>query len=199
MNTEVIEIALLKPDPKNARTHDRKNLDVIKHSLKTFGQRKNVVVDKDNVVIAGNGLLTAALELGLKTLTINRFDMSHDDARAFALVDNRANELSAWDDEILRDTLKALEGINFDVGDIGFNMDDFNFEAPDYSVLGEGEGEQKSLDDMRGEVRKAIQIEFELEHYAEAQALVKFWRDQGAYVGRMLIDHLKKEKETVKL
>jgi hypothetical protein len=44
-------------------------------------------------------------------------------------------------------------------------------------------------------VKRAIQIEFEKEHYEEAYELVKFWREQGAYVGKMLLDYLKAEKE----
>ena len=51
------------------------------------------------------------------------------------------------------------------------------------------------LDDMAGGVKKAIQIEFEPEHYDEAYELVKFWREQGAYIGKMIIDFLKEEKE----
>jgi len=52
----------------------------------------------------------------------------------------------------------------------------------------------EQLEDMKGGVRKAIQIEFELEHYQEAFDLVKFWRDRGAYVGSMIIEYLKAEK-----
>jgi hypothetical protein len=48
---------------------------------------------------------------------------------------------------------------------------------------------------MASGVRKAIQIEFEPDHYEEAQSLVKFWREQGAYVGYMLMEYLRKEKD----
>ena len=50
------------------------------------------------------------------------------------------------------------------------------------------------LEEMADGVRKAIQIEFEPEHYEEAQELVKFWREQKAYVGMMMINHLRNEK-----
>jgi hypothetical protein len=43
-------------------------------------------------------------------------------------------------------------------------------------------------------VKKAIQIEFEPDHYDEAYELIKFWRDQDAYVGKMILDFLKSEK-----
>jgi len=53
------------------------------------------------------------------------------------------------------------------------------------------------LEDMTNGVKKAIQIEFEAEHYEEAYALVKFWRDSGAYIGGMIIEYLKSEKEKI--
>jgi len=47
---------------------------------------------------------------------------------------------------------------------------------------------------MASGVKKAIQIEFDPEHYEEAYNLVKFWREQGANVGKMILDYLKHEK-----
>ena len=47
-------------------------------------------------------------------------------------------------------------------------------------------------------VRKAIQIEFEPEHYERAQLAVKFWRDQDAYVGYMMLEYLEREMKAVK-
>lgn len=125
MQTEVIEVSKLKLDPNNARKHDKKNLAVIKNSLKEFGQRRNVVIDSENVVIAGNGLVTVARELGYKTLTINRFEGTVEQARAYALVDNRSGELSEWDDDILRDTLEGLRG-SFELLALGFDESFFN-------------------------------------------------------------------------
>jgi len=63
----------------------------------------------------------------------------------------------------------------------------------DYSIL-DDEDMSEQLDDMTNGVKKAIQIEFEAEHYEEAQALVKYWRERGAYLGAMIIEHLKAEK-----
>ena len=63
----------------------------------------------------------------------------------------------------------------------------------DYSIL-DDEDADTLLQEMADGVKKAIQIEFEPEHYAEAYALVKFWREQDAYVGKMILDFLKAEK-----
>ena len=64
----------------------------------------------------------------------------------------------------------------------------------DYSIL-DDEDLEKQLSDLTGGVKKAIQIEFELEHYEEANELVKFWRERKAYIGGMIIEYLKAEKE----
>ena len=67
-------------------------------------------------------------------------------------------------------------------------------QEPDYSILDE-EDVSDELTDMASGVRKAIQIEFEPEHYEQAQELVKFWREQGLYIGGFLIEQLKEEKD----
>lgn len=64
MKLESVKISDLKPLPKNARKHSKRNLDVIKKSLETCGQQKPIVVNADNVVLAGNGTLAAAKALG---------------------------------------------------------------------------------------------------------------------------------------
>jgi len=77
----------------------------------------------------------------------------------------------------------------------GFESHQIDFEPDvDYSVLEDNELDNE-LDEMTAGVKKAIQIEFDLEHYEEAKELVKFWRDQDAYVGAMIIEKLKDEKE----
>jgi hypothetical protein len=64
----------------------------------------------------------------------------------------------------------------------------------DYSVLDDHDLDDE-INDMAKNVRKAIQIEFEIEHYEEAQELFKFWREEGAYIGYMIMDFLRKEKD----
>ena len=66
----------------------------------------------------------------------------------------------------------------------------------DYSIL-DDDNLNSQLNDMADGVKKAIQIEFEPDHYNEAYELVKFWREKGAYVGKMILDFLKSEKEKI--
>jgi DNA modification methylase len=123
--SELVSIASLVFDPANARKHDKKNLDAIKGSLARFGQQKPIVISKDNVVIAGNGTLAAARELGWNEIEVKRSKLTGVEAIAYALADNRSAELAAWDDEILGKTLHALQEDGFPIADIGFDPGDF--------------------------------------------------------------------------
>jgi hypothetical protein len=68
-------------------------------------------------------------------------------------------------------------------------------QAPDidYDILNDDDVSDQ-LEDMTNGVKKAIQIEFDAEHYEEASQLVKFWRERQAYLGGMIIEYLKSEK-----
>lgn len=116
-----VAVGSLQPDPNNARTHDEKNLKAIMGSLKKFGQRKPIVV-AGNVVIAGNGTLEAAKQLGWEKIAITRVpaDWDYDTARAYALADNRTAELAEWDAQVLADQLIELDSVGWDVAEFGF-------------------------------------------------------------------------------
>jgi len=119
-------------DPNNVRLHDDKNIEAIKGSLKKFGQQKNIVVDKDGIIIAGNGTYTAAKALGWKTLKCNVTTLESYEKMAFALADNRTAELASWDMPKLEEQIKLIEEpelIGFD-DDFGKTDDDFEFKDP---------------------------------------------------------------------
>ena len=109
MKTELVKIETLVFDPANARKHDEKNLGAIRSSLQRFGQQKPIVVDASGVVRAGNGTLAAAKALGWKEIAIVRSPLSGSEATAYAIADNRSSELAEWDDDVLSQTLAALQ------------------------------------------------------------------------------------------
>lgn len=78
------------------------------------------------------------------------------------------------------------------------NVVDIGQTAPDidYSIL-DDEDIEDQLKEMTDGVKKAIQIEFNAEHYESAYELVKFWRERKAYVGGMIMEYLKDEKEKI--
>jgi len=119
---ESIPISSLQPDPSNVRKHSEKNIAAIKGSLAKFGQQKPIVVGENDVVIAGNGTLAAAQQLGWEKIDVVRTNLAGVEAVAFAIADNRTGELAEWD-EGLGDVLKALDQ-EMDLGEIGFDEED---------------------------------------------------------------------------
>lgn len=103
-----VAIDSLIPDPHNARERTPRNLDTIKAALKRFGQQKPIVVDADSVIRAGNGTWLAARDLGWSEIWIHRTTLTGDEARAYAIADNRASDLSQFDEQALIETLSEL-------------------------------------------------------------------------------------------
>ncbi|MGB1893116.1 MAG: site-specific DNA-methyltransferase [Candidatus Latescibacterota bacterium] len=125
MKVERRKIAELKSDPANARKHSPRNLKAIRDSLDVFEQQKPIVVDSRGVVIAGNGTLEAARELGWEEIAVVVTDLDPAHAQAFGIADNRTAELAEWDTDVLG---QLLEGMDSDLADI-LSIDDL--ELPD--------------------------------------------------------------------
>ena len=123
MTLETVPLSSISPDPANTRKHSRRNLDAIKASLRRFGQQKPIVVDVKGVVLAGNGTLAAATELGWPEIQIVRTELAGVDATAFGIADNRTAELAEWDAN-LGDVLASLKAEDFPLAEIGFDEDD---------------------------------------------------------------------------
>jgi ParB-like chromosome segregation protein Spo0J len=125
MNIVSVPIDSIKLDPKNARKHNKKNLKAIKGSLSLAGQQKNIVIDKNNYCVAGNGILMAAIELGWTHITAYKSDLDGDKLVAYALADNRTGDLSSFDDDLLKEMLQILSSNGMDIASFGF--EDFDF------------------------------------------------------------------------
>jgi ParB-like chromosome segregation protein Spo0J len=135
MKLTTIKITELSLDPSNVRKHSRRNLDAIKASLRKFGQQKPIVVDAKGIVLAGNGTLTAAQELGWTEIQIVRTELAGVSATAFAIADNRTAELAEWEEDKLNAVLKSLQDEGVDLVDVGFEpMTDVVPMAPESSA-----------------------------------------------------------------
>ena len=105
LRTHAVPLPELFHDPRNARKHDRANLDAIQGSLQEFGQVRAAVYhlrDGQKIVIIGNGMLAAAKKLGWSHLAAIEFQGSEEAAIALGIADNRTAELADWDDQQLQ-------------------------------------------------------------------------------------------------
>ena len=192
MKTEKVKITTIKNNPNNPRLiKDDKFFKLVK-SVKEFPQMlelRPIVVNSEMVVLGGNMRLKACIEAGYKEVTIVKAkDLTPEQQNEFIIKDNVG--FGEWDWDILANEWNAE-----DLTEWGLDVWQQSAEV-DYSILDE-EDVSDQLKEMTDGVKKAIQIEFELEHYDEASQLVKFWRDKKAYVGGMIMEYLKAEKEKI--
>src|SRR5712671_5918274 len=98
----------LKPYPRNARTHSRKQVKQIAAAIKEFGFTNPVLIDETDQIIAGHGRVAAAKLLGLAEVpTLQLSHLSPLQKRAYILADNRLAEKAGWDKEIVNGLLSA--------------------------------------------------------------------------------------------
>ena len=189
MKTEKINIKLVKSNPNNPRIIKDDKFAKLVASIKEFPKMlelRPIVVNDDMIVLGGNMRLKACIAAGLKEVyIIKASDLTEQEQKQFIIKDNVSG--GEWDWSMLANEWDSeeLDSWGLDVWQ----------KAPDidYDIL-EDDDVSKQLDDMTNGVKKAIQIEFEAEHYEEAYQLVKFWRERNAYVGGMIMEYLKAEK-----
>ncbi len=144
---EQVPVAGLRPYSRNARTHSAQQIAQIAASIRTFGFNNPILVDKDNVIIAGHGRVEAAKQLGLYMVPVIRLEhLSEDQKRAYILADNRLAEKAGWDREILKIELQHLVLV-----DAGFDVSITGFEMAEIDVLID-EGQDAGKDDPADKV-----------------------------------------------
>ncbi|OQB25738.1 MAG: DNA adenine methyltransferase YhdJ [Chloroflexi bacterium ADurb.Bin180] len=113
-------IGQLKPDPRNARKHNPRNVGMIEKALGEVGAARSIVIDENNVVLAGNGVLEAAGNAGIERVqvvdadgetivAVRRKGLTPEQKAKLALYDNRTAELAEWDTEVLADIGKDID------------------------------------------------------------------------------------------
>ena len=119
----------LTANPRNARTHDDKQLTQLTASIRQFGFTNPILTDEDGVIIAGHARLAGATRAGMDRVpTITLRGLSKAEKRALAIADNRLAEKAGWNVEILAEELKVLTEleIEFDVSITGFDTVDID-------------------------------------------------------------------------
>lgn len=123
-------VSALKPNPRNARTHSKAQIDQIAASIQEFGFNNPVLVDADLGIIAGHGRVEAAKLLGwLEVPILELRHLTDAQKRAYVLADNKLAEKAGWDTELLALELGELAGmdLDFDLTLTGFEMGEIDF------------------------------------------------------------------------
>lgn len=129
MEIKMIKVDELIPYENNPRKNDEA-VKYVMQSIKDFGFKVPIVIDKDNTIIAGHTRYKASQELGLKEVPcIVADDLTEEQVKAFRLADNKVGELASWDYDLLNMELDDI--LEFNMEDYGFlkqedvNLDDF--------------------------------------------------------------------------
>lgn len=116
-----IETAKLIPYARNPRTHSEHQVSQIAASIKEFGWLVPVVVDAENVLIAGHGRVMAAQKLGMdKVPTIDGSHLNESQIKAFRIAENKLALNAGWDDEMLKLELQELIDADYGIDFTGF-------------------------------------------------------------------------------
>lgn len=128
MEIKDLKITDLKPYEKNPRMNDNA-VPYVANSIKEFGFKVPIIIDKKNVIVAGHTRYKAAQQLGLETVPcIIADDLTPKQIKAFRLADNKTAEKAEWETEFLSDELKEL--LDVDMRAFGFEdvLDDLEEE-----------------------------------------------------------------------
>ena len=128
MNIQMLKLSDIKPYENNPR----KNNEAVKYvaqSIKEFGFKVPIVIDKDNVIIAGHTRYKAAKRLKIKEVpTIIVDDLTDEQVKAFRLADNKVAEKAEWDFDLLPFELDDIVDIDMGAFDFDNNKNSFNAE-----------------------------------------------------------------------
>lgn len=110
----------IHPYEDNPRVNDGA-VDSVAASIREFGWRQPIVVDRNGVIVIGHTRLKAAQKLGLKTAPVHVADnLSDEKIKALRLADNKTAELATWDYGLLDAELAALTDAGIDMAEFGF-------------------------------------------------------------------------------
>ena len=156
-----IKITDIIPYDKNPRLNDGA-VEAVANSIKEFGWRAPIVVDKDMVIICGHTRLKAAIQLGLEEVPVHIADnLTPEQVQAYRIADNRTGEIAEWDYSLLPVELKELQDSDFDLSLLGFDADELDklLNGEEENVVAEGETDADAVPEVpevavskRGEV-----------------------------------------------
>lgn len=148
---EIRSLDSIIPYGRNPRKNQQA-IPKVKASLKEFGWRQPIVVDREGVIIVGHTRYLAALELGWMEAPVHVAEnLTPSQVKAYRLADNRTNQEATWDDELLKLELDDLKNLDFDLKLTGFE---------DYELL----GSQQSFIEPESSTKEIDPDNYQLNH-----------------------------------
>lgn len=133
MKLEYLNISEIKPYKNNPRDNDAAT-EKVAESIKEFGFKVPIIVDKDNIIIAGHTRHKAAKDLKIESIpVIKAEDLTPEQVKAFRIMDNKSSELASWDYEALLKEMESLKLENYDIEFTGFDIEEIESLFDEYN------------------------------------------------------------------
>ena len=130
-----IESSKIIPYANNPR-NNKKAIDKVASSIKEFGFKRPLVLDKENVIVVGHTRFEAAKKLGIKEIPcIIADDLTQAQIKAYRIADNKVGEEAEWDLEKLNIEFEELKETDFDLELTGFNLDEINIDEEQEEII----------------------------------------------------------------
>jgi DNA modification methylase len=124
---ELIEIEHIREYERNPRIASEAAIEAVAASIRTFGFRIPVIIDRECVLVCGHTRVRAARKLGMTRVPcIRADDLTPDQVKALRIADNKVATLTSWDMELLPLELADLKGVDFDLALLGFSAEDLS-------------------------------------------------------------------------
>ena len=129
MQIQMVKVEDIIPYENNPR-HNEAAVEPVKESIKAYGFRVPMILDKENIIVAGHTRYEAAQALGMDEVPVLYVDdLTEDQVRAYRIADNKTSDFSIWDNKKLLEELEGLDDLF-----TGFNFDDFLSDGGGRSV-----------------------------------------------------------------
>ena len=176
LNIINLDINKLIPYINNPRNNENA-VDKVASSIREFGFKNPIFIDKNNVVVNGHTRLLASKKLGLKEVPcIVIDDLTDTQIKAFRIADNKTSEYAEWDEELLKLELEQLEDMNFNLDDLNIDYSDFGLEI-DY--IENDFIEIKEREDLSDKVNSAYEIIIECDNEEEQEEMYNRFIEEG--------------------
>ena len=142
---------------QNSRLHDEAQVAQLVFSIQEFGFTNPILVDENDMIIAGHGRLAAAEILGMDIIpTIQLNGLTEEQKRAYVIADNKLALNASWDDRVLMFELQDLESLGVDLGITGFDDAEIsklftNMDDADHSDKTHAEDEWKGMPEFNSD------------------------------------------------
>lgn len=192
LNVVSLPLSVLIGYEKNARTHSDEQVEQIVASIQEYGWTNPILVDENNVVIAGHGRMAAAALLDLVEVPcIVLSGLTENQKKAYRIADNRIPLNAGWDEELLSGELAELASDGFDIDSVGFTQDELDKLL---AVALPGDDDSMDIPFDREEAKSGISVQYlsfgghkipstDEEAQRFDGAVSRYVEDNGSYIG----------------